>query len=406
MRLKPEAMALAVLATVLALGLVGGYAQAPKKQLPASDVPPPQACYHDPNGQLCPDLPHDITETFGFGYSSLAAKTQRPFDNFSWQTFVALNWPADANGAPLNKSITEAPDAPRVWEFYKSPFELFGQGLPGENYPIAKPLSTTARRRRNFSMISTRSNLPNLNPGSILQATSNKPLIDRNLNFTVYDIAINDVEFNYIQSNRLNTVQGQQAFQDQGKEVSFPLGFYQDPTNKTGGSVGAIEIKTAWRILDPNQGDRFDRYYTIDATINVDAQHSQSGQPLTIDAKLGLVGFHVIQRTTGPPRFEQDWIWSTFEHVDNAPLADNARDPTDISLPLPTAAQCRKRSARRTRTSILPIMVRPTCHHRCPVARPFISGRRSRHSPRRTHSQAATEHRSSGRGKSSHPPMM
>src|SRR5262249_24134935 len=49
---------------------------------------------------------------------------------------------------------------------------------------------------------------------------------------------------------------------------------------------------------------------------------------------------HIIQRTKGPYRttggsFDQDWIWSTFEHVDNAPMAGNARVPTDISLPLP-----------------------------------------------------------------------
>jgi hypothetical protein len=279
---------------------------------------------------------HDITETFDLGYSSLAAETQRDFDNFSWQTFVALNWPADKTGAPLKKSITEAPDAPRVWEFYPSPFELFGQGLPGENMAAAKPLPTAARGRRTFSMLSTRSNLPDLNSGSILQASSDKPLIDRNLNFTIFDIAINQIEFDYIKNNGLNTVKGQQAFYDNHHKVDFPLGYYQDNSTKTGGSVGAIEIKTAWRMLDPSQGDRLDRYYTVDATIQVDAKHSQSGRPMTIDAKLGLVGFHVIQRTKGPAKFPEDWIWSTFEHVDNAPLADNARDPTMISPPLPT----------------------------------------------------------------------
>lgn len=323
-------------AAVLGVGLAGVSAQVPpNKQIPSTNpVPPPQACYHGPNDHLCPDLPHDITEKIGFGYSTLNAPSQRDFDNFSWQMFVALNWPADSKGAPLKKSITEAPDAPRVWEFYPSPFELFGQGLPGENMVMAKPLPTAGRRRRVFSMLSTRTNLSDLNADSILQAASDKPLIDRNLNFTLYDIAINQIEYDYIKGNGLNTIKGQQTFYDEHNQVSFPVGSYQDDTTRTGGSVGAIEIKTAWRMLDPGRGDRLDRYYTVDATIEVDERHSQSGRPMTIEAKLGLVGFHVIQRTKQPA--PQDWIWSTFEHVDNAPLAANAPDPTAIAPPLPT----------------------------------------------------------------------
>jgi hypothetical protein len=330
-----------LLAASLGVGLVCVYAQvppknpdAPNKQLPPTTaVPPPQACFHGPNDQLCPDLPHDITEKIGMGYSTLSAEKQRDFDNFAWQTFVALNWPADRTGAPLKKSITERPDAPRVWEFYPSPFALFSQGLPGENMAV-KPLAMANGKRRVFSMLSTRTNLPDLSSDSILQAASDKPLIDRNLNFTLYDIAINQIEYDYIKNNGLNTIKGQQAFYDNHNQVSFPLGFYQDDTTRTGGSAGAIEIKTAWRMLDPSQGDRLDRYYTVDATIQVDAQHSQSGRPMTIEAKLGLVGFHVIQRTKQPS--PQDWIWSTFEHMDNAPLADNARDPTLIAPPIPT----------------------------------------------------------------------
>ena len=75
----------------------------------------------------------------------------------------------------------------------------------------------------------------------------------------------------------------------------------------------------------------------MDGRIYVDKEHSQNGQPMTIRARLGLVGFHIVQRTTGPKSFDQDWIWSTFEHVDNAPTATNARPPTDNSLPLPAS---------------------------------------------------------------------
>src|SRR3954447_2787589 len=58
----------------------------------------------------------------------------RPFfDNFSWESFIALNWPASsARGVPSdpnNPSIFfHSPNgAPVVWGTYKDSFDLFGQ---------------------------------------------------------------------------------------------------------------------------------------------------------------------------------------------------------------------------------------------------------------------------------------
>jgi hypothetical protein len=306
--------------------------------LPAA-VPPPQACVHAPHDRLCPTLPHDITETFQAGYSQLGAAQQRPFDNFAWQMFVALNWPADDRGRPREGPFHDHPDAPRVWEFYPSPFSILGRVLPDENNPPRELLQAGAGGARHvFTMFATRSNPKDLKPGSILQAGSAKPLIDRHLNFVVYDVRVNPTEFDFIRKFDLNTQAGQEAYlKTQGASVAWPLGFYADPQAKTGGAVGAMELKTAWRILDPDkEPGAGQRYYAVDGVMIVDKEHSQTGQPLTIRAKFGLVGFHIIQRTTGPQGQPQDWIWATFEHVDNAPTAANAREPTDISLPLPT----------------------------------------------------------------------
>ena len=310
----------------------------PDKKPKADPVPPPQACVHEPHDKLCSYLPHDVVTKLMPGYSQLAAAQQRPFDNFSWQSFVALNWPADKDGKPLPDSITTHPEAPRVWEFYKTPFEVFDSGRIhplGQNEP--------AKGRRIFRMMSTRSNLDELAKlpvDSFLEATG-QPLIDRNLNFVLYDIVLNEVESEYIKNNGLQTKAGQQKFKDMGKKVSFPLGFYKDPMKLTGGSVGAIEIKTSWRMLDPKKDD-LKKYYTVDGDIYIDAKYTVAGKALHIHSKMGLVGMHIIQRTTGPyttkgGTFPQDWIWSTFEHVENAPLAGNARDATNINLPLPAS---------------------------------------------------------------------
>jgi hypothetical protein len=50
---------------------------------------------------LCSQLPYYVTEKFQFGYTGiLDSAFQPPFDVYSWQTFIALNWPADSTVIP------------------------------------------------------------------------------------------------------------------------------------------------------------------------------------------------------------------------------------------------------------------------------------------------------------------
>src|SRR4051812_24010322 len=82
---------------------------------------------------LSPDIPHDVVAKVSLGYSSLSASVQQPFDEFSWQSFVALNWPADPFGRPLRDSILTHAASPRVWEFYRTPQDVFDRG---RNHPL------------------------------------------------------------------------------------------------------------------------------------------------------------------------------------------------------------------------------------------------------------------------------
>lgn len=80
-----------------------------------------------------------------------------------------------------------------------------------------------------------------------------------------------------------------------------------------------IEIKSSW--IDAtglaNPGD----YITIDATIPTynppltQPNNTQSVQSGTKQAKLALVGIHIVGSTLGHP----EMLWATFEHVNNAP---------------------------------------------------------------------------------------
>ncbi len=45
--------------------------------------------------ELSPAIPFDVTANSPFTLDNL----QRDFDMLSWQTFVALNWPANADGS-------------------------------------------------------------------------------------------------------------------------------------------------------------------------------------------------------------------------------------------------------------------------------------------------------------------
>ncbi len=78
-----------------------------------------ELCDQAPHDQLCSVLPHTIVSDveFAAGNSELIADQQRPFDVFSWQSFVALNWPATPDGMPLPDPIGSHPEAPRVWQW-------------------------------------------------------------------------------------------------------------------------------------------------------------------------------------------------------------------------------------------------------------------------------------------------
>ncbi len=224
---------------------------------------------------------------------------QANFDWFGWQMFVALNWPADRTGKPLAGPIGKDPSAPRVWQSFQTPDEVF----PGNDVP---PTSCAANRTglvlRRTSKFST---------ASFIEPFTAWPLIDQQGNYVVYDIRMNPREIGYLQDHGLTTKAGQEKF----------TGKYDFPRGKDK-AAGAIEIKTAWRILpDPSaHGD----FYTTDATAVIPAAHSVTGKEMCLDVTVGLVGMHIMQKITNPEPYSDFWVWATFEHAANAPTASGA----------------------------------------------------------------------------------
>ena len=265
------------------------------------------------NDSLCPYIPRTLDlgpPLFPAGYqATLDSAHQPPFDLFSWQSFVALNWPAGPDGQPLPGPIGKDAQAQRVWESYTDVTSIFGDtsGLPA--------CVQEAMRSGKRVLSATSKGQFVIDPDGGFSESDGNALIDKNLNFVLYEIRVNGEEEQYIRKNGLNTIAGRQQFFQNGGAINLPAG----QVSGTGwdGPVGAIEHKTSWRILDTAQGDDLSRYFWREAVVYVAAANSETGQDRCIPVTVGLVGMHIAHKLGGLK--VDPWIWSTFEHNDNAP---------------------------------------------------------------------------------------
>ncbi len=262
---------------------------------------------------LCWDIPHEIDNAMlpGTAYKSvLSPKFQPPFDLFSWQSFIALNWPANTNGtADSTSSILTNSSSLRVWECYPLADTVF-QPLGGTLKLVLKPGDVKAAKQ----LYQTTKFADDFIADQFFEADGST-LIDKNLNYVLYEERINEDEWNYINQNGLRTQAGQMLYVNNVGPITLPQGKYAGTYGSSGGPVGGIEIKASWRILDPAKGDDTTRYYHQQAQVSISSKYTWSGKPLQFVATVGLVGFHIIHKTSA---FSRE-IWSTFEHVDNVP---------------------------------------------------------------------------------------
>jgi hypothetical protein len=253
---------------------------------------------------LCPVIPHEVVVQVPNGYTGLIPRVQAKFDMFSWQTFVALNWPANPDGTPL-PTFDGNPTAPRVWETYLDATQVYTvQGnLPCNVGPGGKFLGQMAK------------NGDVVDPGGDYDEAVGGPLSDVNMNYALYEKKINPDEVAYLREHRLNTIPGQMAADSADTALVFTPG-------RNGGPVGAMEIKAAWRVMMP--GDDSTTFYLRHGVIYVPARNSATGRDMCLNATVGLVGLHIIHKTD---QFKGDWIWTTFEHVANAPTCTDSTAP-------------------------------------------------------------------------------
>ncbi|MDZ5646028.1 hypothetical protein [Nitrospirillum sp. BR 11828] len=217
------------------------------------------------------------------------------FATYAWQMFIALNWTPQVGdrGVPDCTKPLGGSTSGTVWQTYKTVDEIF---LPNAQNPGPWNSSLTATLFKQTAKASTAVQTSAM--GTVMQPVGGW-LIDQAGNPTYYEIAANRVSYDYIVANgfyNANTVNA-------ARNIAFP--------------EGATEIKASWRILTAL--DDTSRYLTLAATVETfDANGKPNG---TKAATLGLVGLHIIVKAKGYPQ----WIWSTFEQVDNVTPAPNGK---------------------------------------------------------------------------------
>lgn len=274
-----------------------------------------------------PKIPHDVDPVLQkkLKEEGNIYDLNKAFNEYSWQAFVAINWPVDKNGKPL-PNFTDKGTA--NWMKWKEAQEVYRndgmkpapwEGLRVNNQLVlgmatAPKEALQSKNIRLLSSIGTPTGHVNI-VGEEDQAFSG-PLYDQNGNIVRYEVLMNREEFDYVVNNKLYNINGQIEFSSKSgfTAVDFPSGEYG------GAKEGAIEIKLAWKILENT--DHKERYFRSEGFVI----NNETGK--WEKKELGMIGFHISQKTkTG-----KQWVWSTFEHVDNLRTHEMEKDGKTVRV--------------------------------------------------------------------------
>ena len=258
-----------------------------------------------PQGQVC----ISPKEPYAEDYTNAKTVTDKQLAvyNWAWNTFISLNWPAsEKRGEPDAAKTVNGPGS-RVWETYKTTAETFTpppqRPTPWDTPSVSAPPAGCPAPAAGVTPVTlfrgNKTDDPALS--AVVQPMSGKfgHLIDQNNNYVYIDVMTNKQSYNFVYYNEYYDANVQaKATQAQ---MNFPSG---DNANAT---PAAIYVKPSWKIMagadDPTKF--YTRQaYVINPTTNV----------CTIQT-VGLVGFHITAKTVTSPQ----WVWTTFEHKNNAP---------------------------------------------------------------------------------------
>jgi hypothetical protein len=238
-----------------------------------------QTCPNPPVASVVsPAVPADVCIPKGFTDLTIDF-----FDDFSWKSFLALV-------APEGEA--------RVFEKYKAMWEVFHEdgSAPGSAPQFNACSAKTKPGDLVLASFSGYSDIGQAGDGALLG-----PLVAQNGRYVRYLESYNSVAYDHVVANRW-------YLRSHLPEVPVPrpdIPPMQFPN-------GSIAVKSAWVEMQGFTPDQQKRFYTRTAVVKDPATGQCSSETV------GLVGLHIIQKTPSRPQ----WIWSSFEHVDNVPPAE------------------------------------------------------------------------------------
>lgn len=306
--------------------------------------------------------------------------------SFSWQEFIALNWPAavDENGNIIRDTASssllfgqhgEGDIHPTVWETYRGKVEIFGSRTdPPPAYVAAATAvaegTTVANYGYNSTPVYQYSNQVTYDPVTYARCEdspytgSTTPWVNldednqiklddmyvgivpdsstANPNPTLirYVAKANSTEYDYISTLRVNEVDvaaTANAFAGSvgaGNNPSLTDGFYLP--------VGTIEAKAAWRVLTSEERSIYEMMLagdpvpagTVFPHISIVRYYktNDEGETCSVDEAMALIALHIIQKTPSAPYF----IFASFEY--NTNILDVAGNPVENAAGAPLSA--------------------------------------------------------------------
>jgi hypothetical protein len=264
-----------------------------------------------------PNLPTDVILTCPNGNGI------NDFDDFSWRSFVALIWPAvqGQRGVPDTTKTNFPVSGPLVFETYKADWESFPP--PKSPNPPPAPAPWTSFAGTNNPCGSS----VNVGWGDLVLASYTKfgnlglagfgnfftgPLIASGFTqqgmqqYVRFQASYNETEYNQILDNRwyLQANLGNLTFCSNGATVN----------GQACPAENSVDLKASWIDMSTIPAAQQSRYYTTQAWVLDPATNACSQR------NMGLVGLHIVSKTPTRPQ----WIWSTFEQIDNVPAVTGA----------------------------------------------------------------------------------
>lgn len=205
-------------------------------------------------------------------------------DEYAWRLFIALDWPADLERRAADRAARLGAHRPVVWETWQNAQDVYLEdgADPGPWRESGGPSTPAEARRFESGSLKDLPNLRHIVAGRMV------PVVDALASARrLTEIRMNRAAYEYIRAHELYNLDGQlRAVAHEG--VHFPQ--------------AATEVKAKWRPIGVEEQPR---YHTIEV------RFSDGSVRL-----YGLTALHIVSKIL------PQWLWATFEHVDNRTLPD------------------------------------------------------------------------------------